>query len=62
MTTNNVVLHNGLSIESLKTAWLTFPFNFVAAFLCEWFLVGKLAMRLPHKFLKEDDVLLKKKN
>jgi hypothetical protein len=61
MTTYNVVLHNGLSIESLKTAWLTFPFNFVAAFLCEWFLVGKLAMRLPHKFLKEDDVLLKKK-
>jgi hypothetical protein len=60
MTTYNVVLHNGLSVESLKIAWLTFPFTFVAAFLCEWFLVGKLAMKLSHNFLKEDDLLLKK--
>jgi hypothetical protein len=60
MTTYNVILHNGLSMESLKIAWLMFPFTFVAAFLCEWFLVGRLAMRLSHKFLKEDDLLLKK--
>jgi hypothetical protein len=60
MTTYNVVLHYGLSLESLKTAWLTFPFTFVAAFLCEWFLVGKLAMKLSHKFLKEEDPLFKK--
>ncbi|MFV8324966.1 DUF2798 domain-containing protein [Flavobacterium sp. ZS1P14] len=53
-------MHNGFSVESLKIAWLTFPFTFVAAFLCEWFLVGKLAMKLAHKFLKEDDLLLKK--
>jgi hypothetical protein len=60
MTTYNVILHNGFSLESLKVAWLLFPFTFVAAFLCEWFLVGKLAMGLSHKLLKEDDVLLKK--
>jgi hypothetical protein len=60
MTTYNVVLHKGLSMESLKIAWLMFPFTFFTAFLCEWFLVGKLAMKLSHKFLKEDDLLLKK--
>ncbi len=60
MTTYNVVLHKGLSVESLKIAWLMFPFTFVVAFLCEWFLVSKLAMKLAHKFLKEEDVLLKK--
>lgn len=60
MTSYNVILHNGFSIESIKIAWLLFPFTFVIAFLCEWFLVGKLAMKLSHKFLKEDDLLLKK--
>lgn len=60
MTTYNVILHKGLSMESIKMAWLTFPFTFTAAFLCEWFLVGKFAMRLSHKILKEDDLLLKK--
>lgn len=60
MTSYNVLLHNGFSVESLKIAWLMFPFTFVIAFLCEWFLVGKLAMKLSHKFLKEDDLLIKK--
>lgn len=60
MTTYNVLLHNGFSSESLKLAWLTFPFTFVTAFLCEWFIVGKLAMKLSHKFLKEEDLVIKK--
>jgi hypothetical protein len=60
MTSYNVILHNGFSIESIKMAWLMFPFTFVIAFLCEWFFVGKLAMKFSHKFLKEEDLLLKK--
>ncbi len=60
MTTYNVIIHNGLSVESLKIVWLMFPFTFIAAFLCEWFLVSKAAMSLSQKILKEDDFLLKK--
>jgi hypothetical protein len=60
MTTYNVILHNGFSVESLKIAWLMFPFTFVTAFLCEWFLVGKLAMKFSHKLLKKDDLVIKK--
>lgn len=60
MTSYNVILHHGFSVESLKIAWLMFPFTFVIAFLCEWFLVGKLAMRCAHKLLKKDDVIIKK--
>jgi hypothetical protein len=60
MTTYNVLLHNGFSLESMKIAWLLFPFTFVTAFLCEWFLVSKLAMALSRKFLKEEDLLIKK--
>lgn len=60
MTAYNVILHNGFTLESLKIAWLMFPFTFVTAFLCEWFLVGRLAMTLADKILKEEDLLLKK--
>ncbi|MCX2451406.1 DUF2798 domain-containing protein [Pedobacter sp. PLR] len=60
MTSYNVILHNGFSVESIKIAWLMFPFTFVTAFLCEWFLVGKLAMKLSHKLLKQDDLIIKK--
>ncbi len=60
MTAYNVLMHRGFSAESLKLAWLTFPFTFLTAFLCEWFLVGKLAMKLSHKFLKEEDLVVKK--
>ena len=60
MTTYNVIIHNGLSVESVKIAWLMFPFSFVAAFLCEWFVVGKLAMKLANKVLKEGDPIIKK--
>lgn len=60
MTSYNVILHNGFSIESIKVAWQIFPFTFVTAFLCEWFIVGKLATRLSHKLLKENDLLFKK--
>lgn len=60
MTTYNVILHHGFSTESIKIAWITFPFTFVAAFLVEWFFVGKLALKIAHKILKESDALIKK--
>jgi hypothetical protein len=60
MTTYNVITHNGLSVESIKIAWLMFPFTFVTAFICEWFIVGKLAMKLANRLLKEEDPTIKK--
>lgn len=60
MTSYNIVIHEGFSIESFKKAWLIFPLTFVVAFLCEWFVVGKIAMRLVHKFIKPDAPLPKR--
>jgi hypothetical protein len=60
MTSYNVVMHNGFSLDSVRNAWLVFPFTFVTAFVCEWFIVGKIAMKLAHKVLKEDDALVKR--
>lgn len=60
MTNYNVILHHGFSLGSLKAAWLMFPFTFVTAFLCEWFIVGKLAMKYSRRFLKQDDLIIKK--
>lgn len=60
MTSYNVILHHGLSVESLKIAWLMFPITFVTAFLCEWFIVGPLAMKFSRKILKQEDAILKK--
>ncbi|MCW3161709.1 DUF2798 domain-containing protein [Chryseobacterium oryctis] len=37
-----------------------FPLTFVVAFICEWFIVGRVAMMLVPKFLKEKDPIFKK--
>ena len=60
MLSYNVILRNGLSMESIKIAWLGFPLTFVVAFLIEWFIVGKFGMALAFKILKEDDPVFKK--
>lgn len=60
MTTYNVTMHNGFSAESFKKAWLIFPLTFVIAFMCEWFIVGKIAMKLVYRYVKPDDSLIKR--
>lgn len=60
MINYNVILNDGFSIESIKKALVLFPITFVVAFICEWFIVGRVAMKLVPKVLKETDPLLKK--
>jgi hypothetical protein len=60
MTIYNITVHHGFSVESIQKAWLVFPITFVLAFLCEWFIVSKIAMTLVHKFIKPEDALIKK--
>ena len=60
MINYNVILHNGFSVESIKKAVLMFPLTFVVAFICEWFIVGRVAMILVTKFIKEHDPIFKK--
>lgn len=60
MINYNVMLHNGFSVESIKKALSMFPLTFVVAFICEWFIVGRVAMILISKFIKEKDSVFKK--
>lgn len=60
MSTYNVVIHEGFTRKAIEIAWMTFPITFVLAFLCEWFIVGPMAMALIKRFVKENDPLLKK--
>lgn len=60
MSTYNVVLHQGFTVNAMKLAWMTFPITFILAFLCEWFIVGRIAMSLIKRFVKESDPMLKK--
>jgi membrane protease YdiL (CAAX protease family) len=60
MTTYNIVLENGMSVESLKKAWLIFPITYFIAFAIEWLFIGKIAFMLISKVVKEDDHLIKK--
>lgn len=60
MISYNDVLQNGVSINSIKQAWLGFPLTFLVAFLCEWFVIGRFGMPIIFKTLKEEDSALKK--
>ncbi|HEY4539849.1 MAG TPA: DUF2798 domain-containing protein [Faecalibacter sp.] len=60
MTSYNVIQHEGFTLEALKKTWLLFPITYTIAFAVEWFFVGKSAMYLISKFVKETDPLPKK--
>jgi hypothetical protein len=60
MTSYNVIQHDGFTLEALKKTWLLFPITYTIAFVVEWFFVGKSAMFLISKFVKESDPLPKK--
>ena len=60
MTTYNIAIHDGLSLQTLKKAWLVLPISGTIAFLVEWFFVSKTAFALISKFVKNEDPLPKK--
>ena len=60
MTLYNNTLNNGFSINSIKNSWLSFPFTFIVAFICEWFVVSRIGMSLLFKILKDNDSNMKK--
>jgi len=60
LTFYNTAIHQGISMVSIKEAWLLFPFTVTIAFLIEITFVGKTAFKLISKFVKESDPLPKK--
>lgn len=60
MTSYNIIRHEGFTWLSLQKAWLIFPITYFLAFIIEWFFVGKIAMKLINKYVKESDPLPKK--
>ncbi len=46
MSLYNFSLHMGLSLETIRQAWLGFPLAFVVGFACDWFIVAKVAKKI----------------
>ena len=58
---NVALLYGRLDLSVLAAAWLGFPFAYVFAMCCDWFLVGRLAKGVSFGFLvKPEDSDLKK--
>jgi hypothetical protein len=56
MSIYNVSVHmGGLSVESIKEAWLGFPVAYVVAMLCDWFLVSGFAKKIAFQHLLKPD-------
>lgn len=60
MTTYNVLLAEGFSVQSIQHAWLIFPVMFTIAFIIEWFIVAPIAFRAVGKLIKATDSEAKK--
>ena len=62
MSIYNITLHHGkLSMEVISAAWLGLPIAYIAAILCDWFLVSGIAKRFAFRFLvKPESSALKK--
>lgn len=60
MTSYNVILHEGFTLEAIKKTWLLFPITYTIAFTVEWFFVSKSAIFLISKIVKDSDPLPKK--
>jgi hypothetical protein len=56
MSIYNVAIHmGGLSLESIKEAWLGLPFAYIVAMCCDWFLVSGLAKGFAFRYLVKPD-------
>lgn len=52
MSMYNVSVHmGGVSMEALREAWMGFPLAYLAAMLCDWFLVSGPAKGFAFRFL-----------
>ena len=60
LTTYNVIRHEGFTSQAIQKAWLIFPITYTLAFIVETLFVGKSAMFLISRFVKETDPLPKK--
>ena len=60
MTSYNVIQHEGFTLAALQKTWLLFPITYTIAFVVEWFFVGKSALFLISKVVKDSDPLPKK--
>lgn len=62
MGTYNVILQYGtFNTEVAVAAWVGFPFAYIFAMLCDWFVVSHLAKGVAFRWLvKPDDPVLKK--
>lgn len=59
MTFFNMAYHNGLNTDSIVKAWMMFPLVGCIAFIIEWFGVSKSAHYLIHKYIKQQDPVIK---
>lgn len=58
---NVILMYGGFSTEVLAAGWLGFPFAYVFAMCCDWFLISKLANGVTFRYLvKPKDPTLKK--
>lgn len=62
MSIYNVSVSSGeLSVAIIKSAWLGFPFAFVVALICDWFIVSRPAKAFAFKFIvKQESTTIKK--
>ncbi len=60
MSLYNFILLNGITLEALKNTWLSFPLTFLTAFICEWFIVRRYALKAVARCVKPADHVLKK--
>ena len=62
MSIYNVTLHMGtLNMETIKEAWIGFPFAYVSAMLRDWFVVSGPAKGFAFRFLVSPDSSVMKK-
>lgn len=62
MSIYNVTLHErGLTMGVISAAWLGLPIAYIAAILCDWFLVSGLAKKFAFRFLVKPESSAKRK-
>ncbi|MDB0441173.1 DUF2798 domain-containing protein [Clostridioides difficile] len=46
MSIYNITLHEGLSSETVKNAWMSFPLAYIVGMVFDWFIVSKIAKKI----------------
>ena len=61
MSLFNIGIHQGFSKDLIQVTWLSFPLTFVVAFVLEYFIIGKRAMKLAFKMHRHHHTEIQKK-